>query len=535
MRFRPAFLAALVSLPLFAATTETPIPRSAETIDVSIVNLDVVVTDRNGQRVHGLTKNDFEIFEDRRPQAISNFAAYAPSDPANRQRRTIALFVQEGSVRPSMADSIFASLKKTLRDVIAPGDTVLIASSNDRTSVRLEATDDLRAIDRTLDEIAADCKAPRRFAYVPAPFAELEPTPLQRLAGYGQGLNWTRNGPFAFMPVTMERSKIRDTVAAINSFINAMANDDGRKAMILVANDLDQGRGPGYFYAIDRERAFGWGSNRYQTNKLIDSIEATANASGVSMYVLDPTLGGGGGTAFISSPDGGGGAPYGTAPDMSYLDVMASLKDLAKTTGGVFALGDRAIRKTLPRMRDDFEDYYSLAYRVASRNDNRMRSVAVRTKNPNYRVRTRQQYVEKNDDGRVRDRVIASLFQSPAPAGITVAATTGSPTRREKHRYILPVSVRIPATSLMTTQEGAASRGAFSVYIATARAIGSMSDITKRTVPFTATDVAKAKDGYFTYDFDLLTDAATNRLSVGIYDEVSHDSGFARVDLGSSD
>jgi hypothetical protein len=220
---------------------------------------------------------------------------------------------------------------------------------------------------------------------------------------------------------------------------------------------------------------------------------------------------------------------------MSYLDVLASLKDLAKSTGGAFALGDRAIRKTLPRLRDDFDDYYSLAYRVASRNDNRMRRVSVIAKNRDYKVRARQQYLEKNDDGRVRDRVIASLFQSPAPAGIAVAATTGSPTRKEKHRFVLPVSVRIPATSLMTTQEGTAGRGAFSVYIATAHAIGSMSDITKRTVPFTAVDVAKAKDGYFTYDFDLLTDAATNRLSVGIYDEVSHDSGFARVDLGSRD
>ena len=85
----------------------------------------------------------------------------------------------------------------------------------------------------------------------------------------------------------------------------------------------------------------------------------------------------------------------------------------------------------------------------------------------------------------------------------------------------------------MTTQDGAASKGAFSVYIATGRVVGETSGITKQTIPFTVADVKNAKDGFLTYDFSLLTDFNTNRLSVGIYDEVSHDTGFARVDFYS--
>src|SRR5262245_48647420 len=44
-------------------------------IDTELVNLNVVVTDRRGQRVRGLGKDDFEIYEDGVKQEISHFAA----------------------------------------------------------------------------------------------------------------------------------------------------------------------------------------------------------------------------------------------------------------------------------------------------------------------------------------------------------------------------------------------------------------------------------------------------------------------------
>ncbi|HET9712280.1 MAG TPA: VWA domain-containing protein [Pyrinomonadaceae bacterium] len=43
-------------------------------IDVELVNLKVVVMDRQGHRVSGLTKDDFEVYEDSTQQEISHFA-----------------------------------------------------------------------------------------------------------------------------------------------------------------------------------------------------------------------------------------------------------------------------------------------------------------------------------------------------------------------------------------------------------------------------------------------------------------------------
>jgi VWFA-related protein len=51
--------------------TAKPVFRSG----VEAVEMDVFVTDKNGRPVSGLTKDDFEVFEDGKPQVITTFAA----------------------------------------------------------------------------------------------------------------------------------------------------------------------------------------------------------------------------------------------------------------------------------------------------------------------------------------------------------------------------------------------------------------------------------------------------------------------------
>src|SRR5512140_818176 len=49
--------------------------QSRITVDVTRVNLLYTVTDKKGRFVSDLTKNDFEIFENKRPQQILEFTA----------------------------------------------------------------------------------------------------------------------------------------------------------------------------------------------------------------------------------------------------------------------------------------------------------------------------------------------------------------------------------------------------------------------------------------------------------------------------
>src|SRR5229473_8630027 len=79
MRKTLAFPAALaIALPLFGQQPQpkpqpVDIPPYVEKLDVRVINVDVIVTDRKGNRVTGLTKDDFEIYQNGIPKAISNF------------------------------------------------------------------------------------------------------------------------------------------------------------------------------------------------------------------------------------------------------------------------------------------------------------------------------------------------------------------------------------------------------------------------------------------------------------------------------
>ena len=52
--FTSVLLATLLAVPPFPANAQS-IPSLGETIEIAIVNVDVVVTDRDGNRVRGLT------------------------------------------------------------------------------------------------------------------------------------------------------------------------------------------------------------------------------------------------------------------------------------------------------------------------------------------------------------------------------------------------------------------------------------------------------------------------------------------------
>jgi Ca-activated chloride channel family protein len=89
----------LAAAPLMAqkppAPDQKPFPPVAEKVEVSVTNVEVVVTDSKGNRVAGLTRDDFEVYQDGTPQKISNFYAVSggkasvsiPPRPKQRSRR----------------------------------------------------------------------------------------------------------------------------------------------------------------------------------------------------------------------------------------------------------------------------------------------------------------------------------------------------------------------------------------------------------------------------------------------------------------
>ncbi|MEO1367837.1 MAG: hypothetical protein AAFX50_11735, partial [Acidobacteriota bacterium] len=82
---RPRTQAVAAALALCAAWQPVPAAGQSgdesfgEVISVHVVNVDVRVTDRQGQPVHGLDVGDFTLREDGNRQDITNFREVLPS------------------------------------------------------------------------------------------------------------------------------------------------------------------------------------------------------------------------------------------------------------------------------------------------------------------------------------------------------------------------------------------------------------------------------------------------------------------------
>jgi len=67
-----------------AAGAQVPQPLYTLSVKSQLVTLDVVVNDKNGQPVRGLTRDDFTIYEDKVAQSIVAFEATEPTSASNR-------------------------------------------------------------------------------------------------------------------------------------------------------------------------------------------------------------------------------------------------------------------------------------------------------------------------------------------------------------------------------------------------------------------------------------------------------------------
>ena len=183
----PALAAALLatlSAPQPAAAqernrVEEPPPLFVETVDVNVVNVEVFVTDQSGHRVAGLTRDDFELFEDGQPVEISNFytvewqdalmprpAVAAPEAPAALppsrrrlppdQQLNLVVYVDHAHLMPAARRQILEDLEGFLEDRLIEGDNVMLISYHRTLELVEPFTQDHERIVQALSRMSKD-------------------------------------------------------------------------------------------------------------------------------------------------------------------------------------------------------------------------------------------------------------------------------------------------------------------------------------------------------------------------------------------
>lgn len=161
------FIVVIGTLLLAAVSVAQDVSQS---IEVRVVNVDVVVRDHAGKPVTGLTKADFEIYENGQKREITNLyevrptaappksaanaspevvtapATTAPEPAVEIRPRNIVMFVDNYSLHLFRRDKVLQSLRKFVDEQLRPQDLVMLVLSTQQTKVITPFTNDRKAI-----------------------------------------------------------------------------------------------------------------------------------------------------------------------------------------------------------------------------------------------------------------------------------------------------------------------------------------------------------------------------------------------------
>ena len=145
MKISPLVVLVAAVAPLAAQSQEGFSFRSG----VELVNVTATVTDGDGRFVSGLRKEDFSIYEDGEPQAITHFS---------NERAPVSLGIvldASGSMTPDKMSAARSAIDRFIYDLLGPEDELFFMEFANRPDLIQDWTTDRRAISRAVARVSA--------------------------------------------------------------------------------------------------------------------------------------------------------------------------------------------------------------------------------------------------------------------------------------------------------------------------------------------------------------------------------------------
>ncbi len=485
---------ATAALALLLATTpgaaqEDPSPEAEDLfydrIAVDIINVEVYVTDKDGNPMTGLTRDDFEVTEDGRPVELVNFYHVAegraaaevappetpeppetpkppvrpPAEPAvttapdliapavpESQRLHLIVYVDNFHIHPLHRNRVFGRLRSFLRENVKTGDEVMVASYDRSLHIRHPFTGDAANVNRVLRDLEkASGIAVEREAERAAAVKEIYESKQVQKAMF-RAKEFSEAG----------YHELNLALDALTEMVDSLAGLPGRKMLLHVSDGLPMVPGQDLYQAIQQRyadiSAMGEGFRRDMSRRYLQII-ASANSNRTSFYTIDAsgltvTSGMGAENAAVNTN-----YVVSTAVDgVRRRNLQGTLMLMADKTGGQSIINTNDVSKGLARFASDFDNYYSLGYRAPISDRGRYHKIEVRLKGEarGRRVRHREGYRDKTVEARMTDAVTSFLIHGyqTNPHGVSVELGQQSPPDEDGFVNVA-IRIRVPMEKLV--------------------------------------------------------------------------------------
>jgi VWFA-related protein len=436
-------------------------PQDVVRITTSLVQTDVVVTDKNDQVIPDLKLEDFKVFQNGKRQDLE-FIGFVSADSEPRTEGTINVAGQP--IEPDVARNlsprelrrVFAfviddltipyedvvNLRKLLNDFVndkmRDGDLVAIIRVTGGKGLLQQFTSDRQLLRRAIAEIT-----PTMNAY--SAFHNLNP-----VAGINtqQAQAPSDNAPLSF-PESSRDADVDSSAEGVTKglrslfslstaadVINGMKSLPGRKSLVLVSGGL-----PLIETSQNQIKINGVPTNVADTRSMYTNVsymlrQLTDRASRAGVVINTLNIRAQGGVKGVSGftdpgnegrsglmPNAGGDATFGRAADLTQFDNQAldslsgnlGLQALANATGGVSVTNTTSFSGGLDRILAR-SSYYLLAYRPTEPFNGKFHKLEIKVSRPGAKVYSRSGFVataDKPEPALSKEQTIIRAAMSP--------------------------------------------------------------------------------------------------------------------------
>ncbi len=401
-------------------------------VQVDYVEVDVVVTDRQGNLVRDLKKEDFQVFEDGKAQTISTFThvdipieradrplfAASPIEPDVKTNerpfdgRVYVMVIDDLHTRFGRTQRVKSAARQFIERRMGANDLMAVVHTFGPTDASQEFTSNKRLLLAAIDKTHGQ---------------KLDSATSNKTSEYYNTLGTRQTGDPLNDPQDQERSyNATNALRTLRNVAEWFQSVRGRRKTILFVSE-------GIDYDLN-ELIPQNGSTHRDATQIIDEtnqvIQAATRAN-VSIYGIDPRglTDLGDETIEIGSFPDDTSLGIGTGSLMNELrTAQDSLRVLSEETGGFAVVNRNDFSSAYDRIVEDNSSYYVLAYYPPDARPGRLHKIDVRVTRPGLTVRARKGYVtpkkaapDKPSPKDTRTPEIKAALDSPLPvSGLTM-------------------------------------------------------------------------------------------------------------------
>jgi VWFA-related protein len=526
-----------------AAAQDGELSSFLDRVDVDVVNVEVFVTDRDGNLVTGLGRDDFELRVDGEPVPLTNFyvsetaarsvpelptasadgapqplpepaADAAGAEEPRRRPLYLMAYVDHVNLLPGDRKRALDELRVLVVERAAAGDPVMLVGYDGGLEVVQPFTRDTEALERGMDQLE---KAATRRQVADTQLRTLVSRIRQDTV---EGVPDAGVGDVALY--RQERlQEARAAYEALGNAVRGLAGVSGRKAVLFVSGGIPRRPGAELAALVFGPETVGRSGGLDDLRNVYEQIAREANAHEITLYTFDAR---GPGANFFLNAESAGATDYASADSFAFerdSNFQEPLMEMAEDTGGRAILNTNNFADAMEGLLRDFRTFYSLGFASPGTGDGEYHRIEVTVKRPGLAVRHREGYLDKAPADQVADRAAAFLLNGWESNPMGVQLQFGAP---KKHRRLwrVPVLVRIPARSVTLLPRGGERVGRVQIFVTVGDDQGRASEVSRlaRDVAVPAAQAASDGAGDLGYAVELEMRPGPASLVVGVWDEI---------------